>query len=272
MRINCCYIYLEQKCLGFGSSLFGPVEFPFTLPAVTDTHFDREGSKVHWGHRIFIENVNTDWLSLIRLAQTVYLTSVQKQQTGGSPKYSPLVPKYCICELNYDVRPEKETHVVRMTSALACELKSPSCLIFNPTSKLSVACYRQLRLQTAAASEYARHTIWTGLTWETSPSISQGIQCDPACHQKHREYFISWQRILVLKGALYSTLPEKRVPLTLTFLILRLMIDSAANTLSPTADSSMFTPLLPTVSLLPANVSRADIFLQSQPLWIPDRP
>lgn len=37
---------------------------------------------------------------------------------------------------------------------------------------------------------------------------------------------------------------------TPTFLILRLMIDSAANTLSPTADSSMFTPVLPTVSLL----------------------
>lgn len=45
-----------------------------------------------------------------------------------------------------------------------------------------------------------------------------------------------------------------------TFLILRLMIDSAANTLSPTADSSMFTPVLPTVSSLDANASGADIF------------
>lgn len=38
------------------------------------------------------------------------------------------------------------------------------------------------------------------------------------------------------------------------------MIDSAANTRSPTADSSMFTPVLPTVSLLDANASREDIF------------
>lgn len=45
-----------------------------------------------------------------------------------------------------------------------------------------------------------------------------------------------------------------------TFLILRLMIDSAANTLSPTADSSMFTPVLPTVSSVDANVSKAALF------------
>lgn len=53
--------------------------------------------------------------------------------------------------------------------------------------------------------------------------------------------------------------------LSLTFLIRRLMIDSAANTLSPTADSSMFTAVLPTVSLLNANVSRADLFFSSSP-------
>lgn len=49
---------------------------------------------------------------------------------------------------------------------------------------------------------------------------------------------------------LYSALSEKRSTLHLppTFLILRLMIDSAANTLSPTADSSMFTPVLLPVS------------------------
>lgn len=66
---------------------------------------------------------------------------------------------------------------------------------------------------------------------------------------------------------LFSILGEKStLHLPPTFLILRLMIDSAANTLSPTAESSMFTPVLPPVSWVDANVSRADIFLQSQPL------
>lgn len=98
-------------------------------------------------------------------------------------------------------------------------------------------------------------TMQAGLTWETSPSISQGTRCDPACHHKQRNYFITFRTT-----ALLLLIFESRFNVLRTFLILRLMIDSAANTLSPTADSSMFTPVLPTVSLLDANVSGAVIF------------
>lgn len=38
--------YLEQEGLGLGASFLGPVELPFTLPAVTDTRFEHVGSKV----------------------------------------------------------------------------------------------------------------------------------------------------------------------------------------------------------------------------------
>lgn len=63
--------------------------------------------------------------------QPRHLTSAQKRQTGGSPKYSPPAPKCCICELKHEVSVRKRapTHSVRMATALACELqkKSPSC-------------------------------------------------------------------------------------------------------------------------------------------------
>lgn len=104
-----------------------------------------------------------------------------------------------------------------------------------------------------------RDTNVAGLTWETSPSISQGIQSDPACRQKQTQMtWLACSNSSVESAVLLHYIQHGCVP-SLTFLILRLMIDSAANTLSPTADSSMFTPVLSSVSSAVANVSKADL-------------
>lgn len=98
------------------------------------------------------------------------------------------------------------------------------------------------------------------LTWATIPSISPDTRSDPEPPDKQDSVSFARRQVILPAVALrlYSSLPETRSYTSLlTFLILRLMIDSAANTLSPTADSSMFAPVLPTVSQ-PA--SGADIF------------
>lgn len=90
-----CQLYLKQKRLGFWSSLFGPVELPFTLPVKNQTPIlSVTGAKCTEDS---VQLPNTHWLCPERPHR--HLTSVQKRRTGGSPEYFPPVPKCCICEL-----------------------------------------------------------------------------------------------------------------------------------------------------------------------------
>lgn len=75
--------HLEQKRFGFRSSLFGPVQLPFSLPAGnTPSCSSATGAKC---------------TLLTTRSAHARVTSVQRRRTSGSPKYSPPAPKCCTC-------------------------------------------------------------------------------------------------------------------------------------------------------------------------------
>lgn len=210
--------------MGFGAPLLGPVQLSLSLPAEDKNTTRRHGSKVRGGH--FVGHVGH-----------VLLTSARRRRTSGSPECSPPAPRCCICAGRHDGSGVSLRANDYLQILYSINTRTVACSVLTPASFGKLTRPSRDTRQRAAGSKPVRDKISDLLRRPAFP-LHQVLA--PTL-QKHTETAtLARSALLHSTGVVsYSAPWEKRAP-SLTFLILRLMSDSAANTRSPTADSSMF--------------------------------
>lgn len=220
---RCPSTYPEQERLGLGASFLGPVQLPFTLPAATDTRF----------RDAFPGSASTRPRLSHLCSKATNRRGSRMFSSGSHVLYLRRKARGYTEEAAADARRARRQRVSRV--ATICTVP--------PLVRPSVR---------------AGRAVPAGLTWGTSPSTSPGTRRDPACHHKQRNYFGARRATARSSAQRRAAARRGRVRALRTFRILRLMRDSAANTLSPTADSSMLAAARPARSPPDANVSGAD--------------